>query len=304
MKIPLIARKIILPSLVSILFLFNSCEDISNDYNYNEPSGYNIIDRDPTWSPNGNTLAYVHGDTNFTLAGIYLVDTSGNNKRLFLNLPYSNSVEFSPNGEWLLINKGNIIYKIKNNNDSLTQLTFEGNNYFPTWSIDGEWIYYESDLNSPSGINGIWKMKKDGTNKIRIIYNAYTGTINMVRQINDTNKLITQHFITGTGGAPEITLFDIRDYTYHRLTNDNDWDMYPNISPDGNKVIFTKQAYSFQIYSVKTDGTELTKLTDTQGYTSDFSPDGKCIVYCDSRPGNGRLWIKNLETGFKKQITF
>jgi len=52
------------------------------------------------------------------------------------------------------------------------------------------------------------------------------------------------------------------------------------------------------------DGSGLKQLTDTRGYTCDWSPDGKQIVYTDSRAENGRLWIMDVDGSNKKQLTF
>jgi len=83
--------------------------------------------------------------------------------------------------------------------------------------------------------------------------------------------------------------------------------MYPRFSPDGQKIIFTQKhetSVNCQIYTIKIDGTDLTMLTNTQGFTAGYSPDGEKIVYCDSSPGNGRLWIMNKDGSNKRQLTF
>lgn len=55
---------------------------------------------------------------------------------------------------------------------------------------------------------------------------------------------------------------------------------------------------------MKADGTDLKQLTNTQGYSCDWSPDGSKIVYTDSRAVNGRLWIMNADGSNKDQLTF
>lgn len=48
--------------------------------------------------------------------------------------------------DWIVFETGAQIFKVKSNGDSLTQLTFEDNNYYPSWSPDGEFILFERDL--------------------------------------------------------------------------------------------------------------------------------------------------------------
>lgn len=52
------------------------------------------------------------------------------------------------------------------------------------------------------------------------------------------------------------------------------------------------------------DGSELKQLTNTQGYSCDWSPDGNYIVYTDSRRENGRLWLMHADGSNKRQLTF
>lgn len=153
---------------------------------------------------------------------------------------------------------------------------------------------------------GIWKMRKDGSGNVRIAYEPSNGEIRMPRWSDNINRIIVQKYILGTGGDPEIAIIDTNGNTISILTDNNNFDYYPSISPDGDKAIFTTQSetgINFQIYSVNIDGSNLKKLTSTQGYTSAFSPDGKCIVYCDSSPYNGKLWIMKVNATYKKQLT-
>lgn len=58
-----------------------------------------------------------------------------------------------------------------------------------------------------------------------------------------------------------------------------------------HKILYTSQPQNGypQIWTMNADGTIQQQLTQTGGYTSDWSPDGKSVVYTDSRAVNGRL---------------
>ncbi len=56
------------------------------------PFDFRLTDFEPAWSPDGKTIAYVHGDTADGKTGIYLIDTFGMNKKMF----YASGRAYSP----------------------------------------------------------------------------------------------------------------------------------------------------------------------------------------------------------------
>lgn len=132
------------------------------------PFDFRLTDFEPAWSPDGSTIAYVHGDTVSSLTGIWLTDTSGTNKQIIYASARAYSPSWSPDGQWIAFSDGGDIYKIKLNGDSLTQLTDNGSNFFPAWSPDGQWIAYDSNNESNNGMNSIWIMNTNGAQNRRI----------------------------------------------------------------------------------------------------------------------------------------
>ncbi len=294
-------------SILGFCFL-NSCKDNPVDDGdppcIDCPFDFRLTDFEPAWSPDGRTIAYVHGDTVNGKTGIYLIDTSGNNKRIIYTGPGAYSPAWSPDGEWIAFSDQAQIFKMKINGDSLTQLTLGGRNFFPDWSPDGDWIAYDSNADSPNGMNFIWKMKADGSDKIRIAYDPSNGEVRMPNWASDGNKIVHQKYI-GIG-SPEIFTMDSFGNNTIRLTHDENFESYPRYSPNGTLITFTSQPYggSPQIWVMNFDGTNLKQLTETQGYSCDWSPDGEWIVYTDSRTVSGRLWIMRKDGSQKHQITF
>jgi Tol biopolymer transport system component len=291
-------RLILLIILIILELAFYSCKEDPVTPN-DPPSGVSTKDYEPAWSPDGHTIAYYHnGDTVAESYGIYLIDTNGSNKRQLINEVFIGSPDFSPDGKWIVFHMGQI-FKIKINGDSLTQLTNgERSYYYPSWSPDGEWIAYDNPI---VGSFNILKIKKDGSEVTGIDYDARKPSWS-----RDGSKLTVQKYISGVT-FPEIYIIDSNGHNSVRISFNGNWDDYPRFSPDGQKIIFTQRHetnLNFQIYTINTDGSNYTRLTDTQGYTADFSPDGERIVYCDSSPGNGRLWIMNKDGTNKKQLTF
>ncbi|REJ70117.1 MAG: biopolymer transporter Tol [Planctomycetota bacterium] len=59
------------------------------------------------------------------------------------------------------------------------------------------------------------------------------------------------------------------------------------------------------IFRARTDGSDLERLTDTEGYDAEcaFSPDGKQIVFCSDRDGDPDLYIMNADGSDVRQLT-
>jgi len=281
-----------------------SNDEIVNHEDPPPPSGISLIDYEPSWSPDGHTIAYFHIDTSNATTGIFLIDTNGTNKRQLVS-GYCGSPDFSPDGEWITFFSSQI-YKMKINGDSLTRLTNGGNNYYPSWSPDGKWIAYHSDFNDPTGSKVIWKVKSDGSENIDIGEHG-TGESIMPAWSPDNSKLVYLKYFTGSSGETEIAIMSSSGQTSYRLTNNNLWESFPKFSADGQTILFTQQhksSINFQLYTININGSDLKKVTDTQGYSADYSPNGDKLVYCDCSSTSGRLWIMNKDGSSKRQLTY
>ncbi len=123
--------------LISVTFMLTLFACDKNKDPLNEPIDFSITDREPAWSPNGQWIAFVHGS--IPNDGIYLISPNGEDIHLW-HQGYAETPAWSPCGQWIAFSQGAQIWKKKINGDSLTQLTFEGRNFFPTWSKCGRYI--------------------------------------------------------------------------------------------------------------------------------------------------------------------
>ena len=86
-------------------------------------------------------------------------------------------------------------------------------------------------------------------------------------------------------------------------------------SPDGQEVVFRRVVSeggvdNIDVFVIKTDGTDLRRLTDHPGHDQNpnFSPDGTEIVFKSDRTstdalGAPHLWLMNSDGSNQRQLT-
>lgn len=273
----------------------------------NEP--YDEVEYDPCFSPDGNTIAYAMAESIGDSSGIFLIDADGTNKRLFLRsdgfIRLWAKPDWSPDGRWLLLNdvRSAQIFKIRvPEGDSLTQLTFEGRNFFPSWSPDGKRIAWDTNYNDSLGANVIWIMNDDGLNK-KDISQHQIGEWRMPDWLPD-GRIVHIRYPGGSVVSSEIFIMDSIGQNAIRLTYNNNTDRRPKASPDGLRIVFSSQANEEwpKIWVVNADGSNPTQLTETGANLPCWSPDGSKIVYCNTSV-DGRLWIMNSDGSNKRRLT-
>jgi TolB protein len=288
--------------LISIhLLIIFSCDRKENPFP-EEPIGFSTIDSEPAWSPDGQWIAFVHGT--MPNDGIYLIRPDGTENQLW-HTEMADSPAWSPCGQWIAFSQNAQIWKKKVDGDSLTQLTFEGRNFFPVWNSMGDWIAFDAFIQNATYLYSIWKMKPDGTEKTIISYKPDEGAVRMPNWKGDT--IVNIRYKQGAFISSEIFSMNAEGENEKRITFNESSDYYPKLSSVHHQIVFTSQSTStgaIRIWSIKIDGTNLKQLTSMQSYSCDWSPCGNYIVYTDARSENGRLWIMNADGSNKRQITF
>jgi Tol biopolymer transport system component len=164
---------------------------------------------------------------------------------------------------------------------TVAQLTFEGRNFFPAWSPDGQWIAYNESVCEGLKTCGIWLMTSSGTNRrFLAAYGDFPSWHPSGTKIVYWTAAVTQE--GGTIGD-SLWAYDLRTNTESVLifissqTNDS---RHAKYSPDGTKIAFLS---SSNIWIMDTTGANLRQLT-TEGVDASFglpftwSPDGGSLV--------------------------
>ncbi|MBK8552508.1 MAG: DUF5050 domain-containing protein [Ignavibacteria bacterium] len=247
-------------------------------------------------------ITYAHSNIDPDFTGIYIINSNGTGKQQIIS-DFARCPDFSPGGDRIAFTQFENIYKIKTNGDSIVQLTSAGKNYFPKWSADNALIAFSNSINSDE--YDIWTMNTDGSQKTLIDSNA-----NYPDWVNGSSSLIYFKPMKNSGGSQtgdtlvQYFLSSNTKQVMAILTGDeHKINMYPSFA--GDKIIFCSfdiesTAY---VYSMDSDGSNITKLTTTQSYSPDYSPVNEKIVYTNRDKGNGRLWIMDKNGSEKTQLT-
>ncbi|MEA1927955.1 MAG: Tol-Pal system beta propeller repeat protein TolB [Candidatus Auribacterota bacterium] len=83
---------------------------------------------------------------------------------------------------------------------------------------------------------------------------------------------------------------------------------YPAISSDGRWVAFSlSKDGNVEIYKMRIDGTDLTRLTRTHTRVNDcsptWSPDGRRIAFTSDRRGSPQIYVMNADGGSLRRVT-
>ncbi len=121
----------------------------------------------PTWSPDGNRIAYAGCQTNSNRCGLFIVDLKTKNSNL-ISQDNGTLPQWSPRGDKLVYQasdgKSHInVFVVNADGTNRTQLTYgKSNDGQPVWSSDGNFIFYRSDQDGKEW--GIFAMRADGAN--------------------------------------------------------------------------------------------------------------------------------------------
>jgi len=250
-----------------------------------------------SWSPDGRTIAYTSYVQNAT--GIYVMDSLGGNIKQVYN-GEGVGVNWSPDGKWLAFSQGGILYKIKPTGDSLTTLADAVGAIRPSWSPNGSKIAF---VQQSPGV-GIWMYDvKSGLSTQFLTYgdfpswNPLTGELVALNSQFDQNTGYTYYSYVAVDTASVVR-------TIGSFATASDCGFSP-MSPKGDKIVLgVKGSNDYaEVWVLDLIQRTITQLTSDGGDYPSWSPDGTRIVYTRTQPGDGGLWVMNLDGSNKRRLT-
>ncbi|MCF6766353.1 Tol-Pal system beta propeller repeat protein TolB [Thiotrichales bacterium 19S3-7] len=219
----------------------------------------------PTWSPDGNYIAYV-SYINGRMA-IYRISVITGKRQLISNLEGINSAPaFGPDDTVmaLALSKGTSyytnIYLFNLKKHNLERLTSTGINTSPAFSPDGQSLIFTSNR---SGLPQIYQLQIGESYPKRLTFN---GVQNMDAHFTPNGKTIVFMHQAKRGGDLNIAKQSITNGDITILTDGN-VDKSPSVSPNGQMIVYTRSLNNGKVNlaMVSLDGQVHLDLPATKG---------------------------------------
>lgn len=159
---------------------------------------------------------------------------------------------------------------------NVRQITFGGENAEAYWSFDGQWISFQSTRDGYP-CDQQYVMRADGSDLHRV--STGTGRTTCGYYYKDGTRVLFSSTHGGSTDCPPVPDFS-KGYV---------WALYDD----------------FEIYSAKTDGSDLQQLTHSKGYDAEstVSPDGKQVAFTSMRTGDPEIFVMNIDGSHVRQLT-
>jgi len=215
----------------------------------------------PTWSADGNSLAYVSFENH--KAAVWVHNLASGQRHLVANFPGSNSgPAFSPDGKTLavvLTRDGNSeIYSMNLEGGNLRRLTNDPSiDTEPVYSPDGNSIYFTSDR---SGGPQIYRMPANGGDAQRV---TFVGDYNISPRVSPDGKSIA--YVSRRSDLFQIEVLDLASAQELTIT-DTVKDESPSFAPNGRMILYATEIGGHGILALaSTDGRARARLSGPNG---------------------------------------
>ena len=234
-----------------------------------DSDGYNpqnVLESDepimsPSWSPDGNSLAYVSFESSFPEIYIQHLATARRTKVAAFE-GVNSAPSWSPDGKFLalVLSKDGSpdIYIMNTATRRLQQLTRHRSiDTEPVWTPDGRSVIFTSDR---SGSPQLYQIAIDGGQPRRL---TFEGNYNSAPNLSPDGRYLAM--VHAMRGQYRIAQLELETGNLTILT-DSSLDESPSFSPNGKMVLYAStQGPNGILYAVSIDGRAKHKLSDQAG---------------------------------------
>ena len=279
-----------------------------------------LFDVHPSWSPNGNEIAFSRSENNSPLQ-IYIMDSRGGNARPISGDHFNDRhPAWSPDGRRIAFVHARAlgqpaVYTMNADGENRVRLADCHADSRPTWSPDGTQIVYNHALKQ--GIRNLFVV--DIETFLAAKEAPPTQVIPEpeqepeqepepepepeVEQKPEPEKDPHQtpdeeeEKKKGEDDPPQAPSADppAVEEGIQRLTISEHYDIHPDWNPDGSKLIFTKESspHDAAVYVLDLFSLVQTRLTGADGYSGYpcWSADGTKIIFSSNRNGSLGIWM-------------
>lgn len=232
-------------------------------------------DGDPSWSPDGRTIAFESFRSGGSEVWTMNADGTGLTQLTFNGPPEDRGTAWSPDGERIAFHSAQ----------------------FPV--VDPDPAHGHSSLE-------IMVMDADGSNQVRLTENRFQDSLPSWSP--DGSKIA---FTSNRDGDFEIYVMNADGTNQTRVTNSPGEDAHPMWSPDGSQITFhSRRNGALDVFVMDADGSNVRLVTtgtpDTHEFFPVWSPDGTMITFTGNtlNPSNFDVYRINVDGTGVTQLTF
>jgi TolB protein len=215
----------------------------------------------PSWSPNGQQLAYVSFESRKPV--VYIHEVATGRRRILANFKGSNSAPtWSPDGKTLAVtlsrDGGSQLFLIDANGGEPRRLTTSSSiDTEPVFSPDGSAIYFVSDR---GGMPQIYRTPASGGPVQRV---TFAGTYNISPALSADGKWLA--YITRVSGQFKLTVQELASDKVSQITA-TIADERPSFAPNGKLIVYATQIQGHEaLMTTSLDGRITARLAGQNG---------------------------------------